>query len=193
MNRSFTGVALAVVAGAACLALAWRPPRARGESPPPGGSGEHASRAAPLPGTPGQEIEVPPPPFSEGIFPCTRCHEKGAEFDTDRRELGDPHDQIKFEHDAEHRWCLDCHNGTDRDHLRLASGDLIDFTESYKLCGQCHGDKYRDWRAGVHGRRTGQWDGKKTYLLCVNCHNPHSPRFRGVKPLPPPRRPEVIK
>jgi hypothetical protein len=137
------------------------------------------------------EIEVPPPPFSEGVFPCTDCHEKGAEFDRTRRELSQ-HDFV-FEHDAEHRWCLDCHDAEDRDRLRLASGDKIEFSESYKLCGQCHGDKYRDWRAGVHGRRTGMWDGKKTYLLCVHCHSPHSPRFKPLKPSPPPLRPEQIR
>jgi hypothetical protein len=78
----------------------------------------------------------------------------------------------------------------DRDKLHLASGELVDFTESYKLCGQCHGDKYRDWRAGVHGRRSGSWDGHKTYLLCVHCHNAHAPAFQPLEPLPPPARPE---
>jgi hypothetical protein len=140
---------------------------------------------------PGATIETPPPPFSDGVFPCTDCHEKGAEFDHTRRDVSQ-HD-FPFEHDAEHRWCLDCHDADDRDKLRLASGDKIEFTESYKLCGQCHGDKYRDWRVGVHGRRTGMWNGKKTYLLCVSCHNPHSPRFKPLKPLPPPRRPEQLQ
>ena len=55
--------------------------------------------------------------------------------------------------------------------LRLANGTLVPFEESYRLCGQCHGDKYRDWRAGVHGRRVGSWNGEKQYLLCVHCHD----------------------
>jgi hypothetical protein len=137
------------------------------------------------------EIEAPPPPFSDGVFPCSDCHDRDAEVDRTRRELSQ-HDEIKLEHDAEHRWCLDCHDEKERDKLRLASGDKIDFAESYKLCGQCHGDKYRDWRAGVHGRRTGQWNGKKTYLLCVHCHNPHSPQFKPLQPSPPPVRPERL-
>ncbi len=95
--------------------------------------------------------------------------------------------------------------------LRLASGATIPFTQSYLLCGQCHGDKLRDWRMGVHGKRVGMWNGEKTYFLCVNCHNPHSPRFKGVqqvtvdgkstvaptltpvKPEPRPRRPEEMR
>ncbi len=139
------------------------------------------------------ELEVPPPPFTEGAFPCSDCHDPAVPPNTRRRELKLAHTEIKLHHDAEHRWCLDCHSADNRDKLHLASGELIDFTESYKLCGQCHGDKYRDWRAGVHGKRTGSWNGPKQYLLCVHCHNPHAPRFAALKPMPPPTRPENIR
>jgi hypothetical protein len=66
---------------------------------------------------------------------------------------------------------------------------LVDFSSSYELCRQCHGPKYRDWRAGVHGRRTGSWKGKKQYLLCAHCHNPHAPKFQAIKPEPAPEKP----
>ena len=46
--------------------------------------------------------------------------------------------------------------------------------------------------SGVHGQRTGFWNGPKRYLLCLNCHWPHSPRFDALEPLPPPVRPEHI-
>jgi hypothetical protein len=134
---------------------------------------------------------VPPPPFSEDIFPCSECH-ADMEADTTRREL-DFHEDIVLKHAEEQRWCLDCHNPNDRDKLRLASGQLISFEESYYLCGQCHGTMFRDWKAGVHGKRTGMWNGKKQYRLCVHCHNPHQPRFKPLKPLPPPIRPDDIK
>jgi hypothetical protein len=133
---------------------------------------------------------VPAPPFSEGIFPCSDCH-AGLEPDPERRELT-MHTDIVFRHDEEHRWCLDCHAPNDRDQLRLASGTLVPFTESYRLCGQCHGTQYRDWRTGIHGKRTGYWDGSKRYLLCVHCHNPHHPRFAELEPLPPPLRPQLL-
>ena len=106
-----------------------------------------------------------------------------------RRTLTDMHTDIELKHDVEHRWCLDCHDANDRDHLHLASGELVSFDESYKLCGQCHGEKFRDWRAGVHGRRTGYWNGHKKYLLCANCHNPHQPHFKPIEPKPAPNRP----
>lgn len=137
------------------------------------------------------EYFVPPPPFSEGIFPCSECH-ADLEVNPTRRQL-DFHEDIVLKHAEEQRWCLDCHNPTDRDRLRLASGQLISFEESYYLCGQCHGTIYRDWKAGVHGKRTGMWNGKKQYRLCVHCHSPHQPRFKPIEPLPPPIRPVDIK
>jgi hypothetical protein len=195
MRRVTLRVALALVAALAAA--------------PAGG----AAPAGPAPAPPKKQeilLEARPPPFSEGIFPCMECHKD--QKDPVRRELGFHDEQQSiFDHDAEHRWCLDCHDLENRDVLRLASGAPVPFTESYRLCGQCHGDKYRDWRAGIHGKRVGQWDGAKTYLLCVSCHNPHSPGFKGVKeivvdgkttvaptleklrPEPRPRRPEEMR
>ena len=118
---------------------------------------------------------------------CSGCHDPKTGGDRTRRELGFHADAGEpaavFDHDAEHRWGLDCHDFAHRDVLRLASGDTVPFTESYRLCGQCHGDKYRDWRVGVHGKRIGRWDGAKVYFLCVNCHNPHTPGFKSVRVL----------
>jgi hypothetical protein len=137
-------------------------------------------------------VEAPPPPFSDGVFPCTECHiEKDLPTNRTRRTLVDAHDDIVLEHDQEHRWCLDCHDAGNRDQLHLASGEPVKFDESYRVCGQCHGEKYRDWRVGVHGRRIGQWNGAKEYLLCVHCHNPHRPRFKALAPKPAPRPPTL--
>jgi hypothetical protein len=137
---------------------------------------------------------VPPPPFSEDIFPCSDCHED-MDVNHRRRILADEHVEISemFNHASEQRWCLDCHNADNRDVLRLANGDLVSFEESYYLCGQCHGTIFRDWKAGIHGKRTGEWNGKKQYRLCVHCHNPHSPKFKPIKPMPPPDNPLEIK
>ena len=136
-----------------------------------------------------ERLEVPAPPFSEGIFPCSACH-AGLPVNRSRRGLTEMHSDIVLRHDEAHRWCLDCHDAADRDRLHLASGEPVSFDESYLLCGQCHGEKLRDWRAGVHGRRTGDWSGHKRYLLCAHCHNPHQPRFRPMAPAPAPARPQ---
>ena len=134
------------------------------------------------------EFPVPAPPFSPNMFPCTGCHDPNMTVNTERRVLRKAHTNIQLHHDEQHRWCLDCHNADNRDVLRSASGEPIPFSESYRLCGQCHGDKYRDWKAGIHGKRTGEWNGQKQYLLCIHCHNPHSPKFKPVEPMPPPVR-----
>jgi hypothetical protein len=136
------------------------------------------------------KVEVPPPPFSDGVFPCSDCHDnKDLKPNRTRRQLKDAHDDIVLKHDEEHRWCLDCHDADNRDQLHLASGQPVPFEESYQVCGQCHGEKYRDWRAGVHGRRVGYWNGAKSYLLCVHCHSPHQPHFKALAPKPAPDRP----
>jgi hypothetical protein len=137
-------------------------------------------------------VEAPPPPFSDGVFPCTDCHvEADLPTNRTRRVLVDAHDDILLTHDEEQRWCLDCHDADNRDRLHLASGEPVGFEESYRLCGQCHGEKYRDWRVGVHGRRVGQWNGAKEYLLCVHCHSPHQPRFKALAPKPAPQPPRL--
>lgn len=150
--------------------------------PPPGGSGVDEQG----------HYSVPPPPFSEGVFPCSECH-KELTPDATVRKLEMAHEEIALNHGGENRWCFDCHNPDDRDRLKLANGTLVPFEESYRLCGQCHGEIYRDWREGIHGRRTGNWDGAKKYLLCAHCHNPHNPQFKPIAPLPPPVRPDFLK
>ena len=138
------------------------------------------------------DLLIPVEKFSSDYFPCSDCHSELAP-NPQRRELVEMHDDIVFEHDSENRWCLACHFESNRDSLVLAGGKLLGFNESYKLCGQCHGPKIRDWKLGIHGKRTGEWNGQKQYLLCVHCHDPHSPKFKPLQPLPPPRRPEQIK
>ena len=154
-----------------------------------------AEGTAESPGLPASDEElvaVSPPPFSEGIFPCSDCHDPEDKVNTTRHEV-DFHDNIVLKHDEKNRWCLDCHDVRNRDVLHLADGRPVLFTESYRLCGQCHGPQLKNWRAGDHGRRTGYWNGQKEYLLCASCHNPHSPAFKPIEPLPPPRRQETIR
>lgn len=195
LNMPSRGLARLGLLGVAALALAMgmsvltaRGPIGSTVATPPA-SEIQASPAAVAPQAEDLRVEVPPPPFSEGIFPCSDCHNKEMPANRTRRTLVDMHDDIQLKHDAEHRWCLDCHDADQRDQLHLASGEGVPFAESYRLCGQCHGEKYRDWRAGVHGRRVGEWNGPKKYLLCVHCHNPHEPRFKPLAPLPAPKRP----
>ncbi len=142
-----------------------------------------------------QAVLLPPPPFTnKDIFPCVECHDPDfLEPDAKRRDLGEPHDGMFFNHAGERIWCLDCHDTEDGDLLRLSDGTTIDLIEAPRLCGQCHGMHYRDWQAGVHGLRTGHWDGAKEFLPCSSCHNAHDPLFGGLEPLAPPTPPEVTR
>jgi hypothetical protein len=136
-----------------------------------------------------EEFPVTPPPMTQGMFPCSNCH-TSMEVNRKKRELKEEHTNIKLHH-AEMMWCLYCHDAKNRDKLRLYNGDLINFTESYRLCGECHGPVFEDWKAGIHGKRVGYFagPGKRTYFLCANCHDPHDPKFKPIKPEPPPLHP----
>lgn len=94
-------------------------------------------------------------------------------------------------------WCLDCHHRTERNSLIDNFGKPISYDQPQLLCGKCHGDIFRDWRDGIHGKRIGSWksDGKKRWFVCTECHNPHNVQHgelnRGVAPHtpePPPVR-----
>jgi hypothetical protein len=122
-------------------------------------------------------------------FPCSKCHSYRA-MDRSKRKLVEYHTGIELKHAEEQRWCYDCHDG---DKLRLQNGQLVPFDKSYYLCGQCHGTIFRDWKAGVHGKRTGAWNGEKLYRLCVSCHDPHQPKFKPLEPKQPPMKSEDIK
>lgn len=128
---------------------------------------------------------------------CVACHEQRSQpvkCETCHRDTTQkPHANIVLHHAEEQRGCLDCHDRDDRDHLRLANGTPVSFAESFKLCGQCHGTQFRDWKVGLHGKRTGEWNGRREYRLCVSCHYPHDPRFKQMTPVALPLRPAEVR
>jgi len=152
----------------------------------PDSSREYASRAMLADAEP---TLLPPPPMNDDYLPCSDCHADEPP-NPKRRQLEDEHDTMKLAHGD--LWCLQCHDISNRDVLHLADGTQVSFQESWQLCTQCHGNKLADWRAGVHGKRTGHWRGEKEYWNCVACHDPHDPPFKSLEPLPPPVRPEQI-
>jgi hypothetical protein len=86
--------------------------------------------------------------------------------------------------------CLSCHNPDDYGSLRLADGTRVAFTDSIQLCSQCHGPQRRDYEHGAHGGMNGHWDlsrGGRLRNACVQCHDPHTPKYQLSLPMPPPR------
>jgi len=172
--RARWGILAVAMLGAALVALGSGPLAPRRERPYP---------SRPL--EPQQEPEpvlLAPPPIDDEFFPCEDCHE-GEPADPRVREL-DEHGDIKLAHGD--LWCLDCHQSDQRDLLHLSDASPVAMSESWRLCTRCHAKKIPDWRAGVHGKRTGNWWGPKKYAPCVACHDPHSPLFKPLEPKPPP-------
>lgn len=147
-----------------------------------------------MPEMPADATLADAPPFKNpDTEDCSDCHDPDfMEIDPTPREIGGDHeDMTPFAHAVGRIWCLNCHDAEDRDMLRLSSGELIEFEEAPTLCGQCHGDLYREWVAGVHGKRTGNWSGPQEYMPCSSCHDPHSPLFQPLEPMSGPLKPEA--
>ena len=119
-------------------------------------------------------------------YPCMDCHED-EETNLEIRELEEEHDELILEHGGERFWCLTCHQPDNRDYLHSLKNNAIDFDQSYRLCGQCHFQRQKDWFFGAHGKRVGNWLGERKLYLCTECHDPHSPSIKPIKPNPPPK------
>lgn len=122
------------------------------------------------------------------LLACVKCH-KGLKVNIKRRKLTGTHIDYVFNHPGfttDNKWCYSCHSPLALDSLRLDNNRNISYEKSYKLCIQCHITNYRFWTVGLHGRRTGMWNGEKQYLSCIYCHNAHSPKFKPIEPKKPP-------
>lgn len=120
-------------------------------------------------------------------YPCSQCHSKLTPNPA-RRQLTVFHvvRNAELDHGDRSLWCYQCHSIKNIDKLVIANGSLVSFDEANLLCASCHGDKGRDWRAGIHGMTQGYWRGPKRRKLCTHCHNPHNPWFPTLAPEPPP-------
>ncbi|OGP77002.1 MAG: hypothetical protein A2W09_05600 [Deltaproteobacteria bacterium RBG_16_50_11] len=137
------------------------------------------------------------------FMPCTACHNGVmVPYPANKKpRVLSVHtdivpDSMSLQHGRGAFWCLDCHNAKDRDKLIGHRGESISFNQPQRLCGKCHGEVYGDWRAGIHGKRIGNWTegGMKRWWVCTECHNPHMvqlKRFEPIKPEPAPALPRT--
>jgi formate-dependent nitrite reductase cytochrome c552 subunit len=121
---------------------------------------------------------------------CSTCHATTTPNPTIRRgeDLQHFHQGLQFQHG--NISCLSCHNANDYDTLRLADGSAVQFTQVMNLCSQCHGTQARDYQHGAHGGMTGHWDlskGGRHRNNCIDCHDPHAPKFQPMLPVFAPR------
>jgi hypothetical protein len=82
--------------------------------------------------------------------------------------------------------CVSCHNSAEGyGSLRLADDKSVPYSEVMTLCAQCHGPQFRDYQHGAHGGMAGHWDltkGGRVRNNCINCHDPHAPKYPTVTP-----------
>ena len=119
-------------------------------------------------------------PSDSGKLDCLSCHVRVLKG----------HDKLGSGSEA----CWACHLSTEMTTFHLAGGDArLSKSESVKLCGQCHQERYRDWSEGTHG--VPAWKEGEPALfgsdkvICANCHDPHQPQvplLNITKPHPAP-------
>jgi len=129
-------------------------------------------------------------------FDCYACHEKGKpptlRFDAQHNiVVPKEHEDVVMKHGTHNRNnnCFNCHDEQNLELLQARDGRQIKFADSPLLCGSCHGPTYRDWQAGAHGRTGGYWNRGSDFIkrqICVDCHNPHSPKIPPRTPAPGP-------
>ena len=121
------------------------------------------------------------------VYTCNECHQ---DLKTQQRYYtpSGEHRNIALDHGLNVN-CLNCHHSYDRNYYAAYGEDKISSEESFQVCMKCHGPIYRDWEANIHGRVNGYWDselGPQKKLDCIQCHDPHSPGFKNLIPMPPP-------
>lgn len=128
---------------------------------------------------------------------CVTCHgtrDAGGVFPAQAADLREFHNGLVVDHGR--LGCPSCHvpvaGGEPR--LRLADGTTLPTRDTMALCAQCHGKKHQDYLRGVHGGMNGYWDltrGPRLRNHCVDCHDPHVPKFQPSRPVLPPKDREV--
>jgi formate-dependent nitrite reductase cytochrome c552 subunit len=178
---------------AASLALLWlgcgRQEYPRPKQPAPGGQAQPVTlhQPAKLTSVPTGELDANGKPLQVA---CISCHSQRppGPMPKSPSDLKEFHTGLRFAHGP--LACASCHQQGQHDALRLADGRAIPMPEAMTLCAQCHGTQYRSYTRGAHGGMNGYWDlsrGPRVRNNCVDCHDPHAPKFPGAKPVLRPR------
>jgi formate-dependent nitrite reductase cytochrome c552 subunit len=153
----------------------------------------------PPPGPPSSTVEIHQPERLTSIatgerdalgravrVACVTCHSlrTPAALPTTTAELDEFHQGLQFAHGT--LSCGSCHVAGDQRALRRADGTSVDLRDAIVVCRQCHGPQTRDYDRGSHGGMNGHWDlsvGGRVRNHCVDCHDPHTPKFQPTLPV----------
>lgn len=124
---------------------------------------------------------------------CHLCHTKKSRlFIKEGRELKREHENIEPIHGRGVMSCNICHDINNHNYLRWSERWPADFKNSSPVCQRCHAEKYKDWRRGLHGKRLGEWKAPKEQWQCIDCHSPHSVKFKKMQSLAEPKEPRFL-
>jgi len=123
-------------------------------------------------------------------FACVPGHplRAGAPLRASPAELDEFHVGLEVRHGE--LTCASCHSEGQVPRLHLATGATLALRDTIQLCAQCHGPQWRDYQHGAHGGMSGHWDlsrGPRARNHCIDCHDPHAPKYVGGDPVLPPR------
>lgn len=166
-------------------ALLWMSPR---RAPEPEMAAAQVDRARLVVQPRRVPVADPPRILVEGLAQrCNGCHQIFESASASGEALS-YHTDVHLDHGLNAR-CVNCHDPGDRERLTLRDGTTVPFVQSALLCAQCHGTTYRDWQNGTHGKTLGSWvvgSESMRRLSCIECHDPHQPRYGAYEPLPGP-------
>lgn len=133
-------------------------------------------------------FDVVPSKRDAEMHPCSNCHQ-WVSGNPEPRQLQTPHDNFELDHGLHGHgefWCFTCHRDDKQLGLKTLEGRPVEFKHAYVVCSQCHAGQARDWALGIHGKRVGNWQGKRQVLNCTACHYQHSPAIapREARPGP---------
>ena len=124
-------------------------------------------------------------------YQCGECHGSFKSKAPSRQRVAE-HVDLHFDHGS-NDYCLNCHHETNRDAYATYNGGEIPSDKPEKLCAKCHGPVFSDWKAGIHGRQSAFGNpesSERKQLTCIQCHDPHTPKFKQIAPMPGPQIPQ---
>ena len=124
---------------------------------------------------------------------CKLCHmAKQSQFISKKNRTHLEHAQIEAKHGRKILACNYCHDKNNHNLLASRTDFPASFANPSPVCQQCHAEIFRDWKAGIHGKRTGGWTGnERVQFHCIECHDPHSVKFKAMEAKPAPQRPKL--
>lgn len=129
-------------------------------------------------------------PLAKRHDECQNCHmAKNFQKIPDKKKTQLEHNRSEVRHGGKVISCNFCHDRNNHNFLRSSLRTPTSFANTSGVCRQCHPDIYRGWSEGLHGKRVGGWNLRKTQLHCIDCHNPHNVTFQVMKAAAKPSAP----